>query len=184
MKRHYFVSDNLDQLQLVSTDLQQAGFTTPQIHVLSRNDAGISERRLNDVEAVLKKDVVRGTERGALVGVALASTVLVLAWVTGFSAHYTWVPSIFLAIVLLGFCTWEGGLIGIGKPHADFARFEPALRRGKHVMLVDTDPDQEQILDNIVAHAPGLRPAGTGEATPRAVVRFQDKWARFTEIAP
>lgn len=184
MKRHYFITDNLDDLQQVEQDLQRAGITPPQFHVLSEDDTAVEMRKLREVEAVLKKDVVHGTERGALVGALGAGAVLVLAWMTGVTEAYTWMPPIFLAIVILGFCTWEGGLIGIQEPHSDFKRFTPVLKRGQHVLLVDIDPEQERALSSVVGHFQSLRPAGEGSATPRAVVRFRDKWNRFLQLAP
>ena len=184
MKRHYFVCNDLDDLGQVEQDLQSAGVTAPQIHTLSSRGGEAESHGLQEVEAVLRRDVVRGTERGALVGLLAAGAILALAWASGLTASYTWVPAIFLAIVVLGFCTWEGGLIGIGEPHADFRRFQPALSRGKHVFFVDVDPEQEAILDAVIACYDGLRPAGTGDATPRAVVRFRDKWTRFMQLAP
>ncbi|MEQ8803184.1 MAG: NAD/FAD-utilizing enzyme, partial [Haliea sp.] len=112
MKRHFFLSDDLDELEQVERDLEEAGVSTPQIHVLSEDDAGVQAHRLNDVEAVLRKDVVHGTERGAVIGVIGAAIVLAATWATGIAATITWVPPIFLAVIVLGFCTWEGGLIG------------------------------------------------------------------------
>lgn len=184
MKRHYFITDNLDELQQVEQDLQGAGITPPQFHVLSEDDTAVEIRKLREVEAVLKKNVVHGTELGAVVGLLGAIAVLILTWLTGLAETYTWVPAIFLAVVIMGFCTWEGGLIGIQEPHTDFKRFKPALKRGKHVLFVDVDPDQERALDGVVAHYQSLRPAGVGSSTPRAVVRFQDKWHRFMQLAP
>ena len=141
MKRHYFISDDLDDLEAVERDLEAAGVTTPQIHVLSEDDAGVESHHLHEVEAVLKKDVVHGTEMGAIVGVIGAAAVILLAWISGLTETYTWVPAIFLAIIVLGFCTWEGGLIGIQEPHVDFRRFQDDLHEGKHILFVDTDPD-------------------------------------------
>ncbi len=75
MKRHYFLSDDLDDLDRCEADLLAAGLDTPQIHVLSRDDAGVANHpHLTPVEAVLKKDVVRGTEVGAVIGVLTALT--------------------------------------------------------------------------------------------------------------
>ncbi|MFV8816340.1 NAD/FAD-utilizing enzyme [Haliea sp. E17] len=184
MKRHYFLSDNLDVLQAVGRELQETGFTTPQIHVLSEDDAAVEQKHLHPVEAVLRKDVVRGTERGALVGLLCAAAVVGLGWLTGITHGIGWVPVIFLAIVLLGFCTWEGGLIGIQEKHADFRRFESALKAGQHLFFVDADMNEESQLHQVVARYPGLRAAGLGEATPGMVVRFQDRWARFLQVAP
>jgi len=56
MKRHYYISDDLDDLEVVERDLEAAGVTTPQIHVLSEDDAGLDAHHLHKVEAVLKRD--------------------------------------------------------------------------------------------------------------------------------
>lgn len=166
MKRHFFLSDDLDDLEQVERDLEAAGVSTPQIHVLSEDDAGVQAHQLNQVEAVLRKDVVHGTERGAVIGVIGAAVVLGAAWATGIAATITWVPPIFLAVIVLGFCTWEGGLIGIQEPHSDFKRFNEDLRAGKHVLFVDVSQPQEDILRRIVSDHPGLTAAGEGPAAP------------------
>lgn len=166
MKRHFYISDDLDDLEMIEKQLEDAGVTTPQIHVLSEDDAGVKAHRLNDVEAVLRKDVVHGTERGAVVGVIGAAIILLAAWTTGIAATVTWVPPVFLAVIILGFCTWEGGLIGIQKPHSDFVRFQDILRSGKHVLLVDVSPNQAHILHQVTGEHPKLSPAGEGLAAP------------------
>jgi hypothetical protein len=184
MKRHYYISDDLDDLEVVERDLESAGVTTPQIHVLSEDDAGLDEHHLHKVEAVLKKDVVHGTELGALVGVVAAAAVLAIAYFSGLTETYTWVPAIFLAVILLGFCTWEGGLIGIQEPHVDFKRFQDDLKAGRHVLFVDVDAEQEETLRNIVDQHPRLTPAGEGAATPKVVVKAQEKFSDFMKVAP
>ena len=184
MKRQYFISDDLDDLEIVERDLESAGVTTPQIHVLSEDDSGVELHHLHEVEAVLKKDVVHGTELGALVGVIAAAAILILAWLSGLTETYTWVPAIFLSVIVLGFCTWEGGLIGIQEPHTDFRRFQDDLHQGKHILFVDVDPEQENILRNVVNQHPKLKDAGEGSSTPRWVVGAQQKFTRFMQLAP
>ncbi|MEZ5570459.1 MAG: NAD/FAD-utilizing enzyme [Halioglobus sp.] len=166
MKRHFYLSDDLDDLEIIERQLEEAGVTSPQIHVLSEDNAGVKAHRLNEVEAVLRRDVVHGTERGAVVGVIGAAVILIVAWATGITATITWVPPIFLAVIIMGFCTWEGGLIGIGEPHSDFVRFQDSLRAGKHVLLVDVSHNQEHILQQVASAHPKLTPAGEGMAAP------------------
>ncbi len=184
MKRHYYVGTDLKEMSDVESELESAGISTPQIHVLSQDDAGVELARLNEVEAVLKKDVVHGTARGALFGILGSTAVLLFFWWSGLVQAYTWVPAIFLAVAVLGFCTWEGGLIGIQEPHTDFVRFQNDLESGRHVLLVDVVPEQEGILNSVVARHPGLRMAGEGEPTPGWVIGAQRKWSRFMELAP
>jgi hypothetical protein len=89
-------------------------------------------------------------------------------------------PFIFLAIVMLGFGAWAGGLYGIQEPHQDFKRFESQIREGKHVFIVDVDPEQRASLERVVQAHPGLQLAGTGKATPRWVVMGQHNIKKFT----
>lgn len=185
MQRHYFITDDLDELDRVEEQLQKAGLATPQMHVLSRDDAGVAARpHLTPVEAVLKKDVVRGTEVGAVVGVTGAGLVLGIAYVTGVTATVGWVPFLFLAIVVLGFCTWEGGLFGIQEPHTDFVSFQPSLDAGKHVFFVDIDDEQKAALDKVVSLHSHLEYAGRGSATPGVVVKAQKKFNDVMQTLP
>jgi hypothetical protein len=184
MKRHYYISDDLDDLDEVEHTLEANGITTPQIHVLSENEAGLAAHHLHTVESVLKKDVVRSTELGFLVGLGAASAVLLVTYLSGPTESYIWVPAIFLAVVLLGFCTWEGGLIGIQRPHHDFERFQDDLKAGKHVLFVDIDQESEELLQVVENAHPKMQLAGVGDASPDFVVAAQNKWRKFTGWAP
>ncbi len=185
MKRHFYLSSDLDDLDHVEEELERAGVGTPQIHVLSFDDAGVAMRpHLHPVEAVLKQDVVRGTEIGAVVGVIGAALVLAVSYYSGVTQTVGWVPFLFLAVVVLGFCTWEGGLFGIQEPHHDFVRFQEDLTAGKHVFFVDIDDEQEAALAKIVNDHPGLHPAGEGEATPKVVVEAQKKFQSAMQTLP
>ncbi|MFT7286902.1 MAG: hypothetical protein ACI87W_001011 [Halieaceae bacterium] len=184
MKRHYYISDDLDDLETIENDLEAAGVSTPQIHVLSEDGAGVENHHLHEVEGVLKKDVVHGTEIGAVFGVIGGVLVLVIFWLSGLTETYTWVPAIFLAVIVLGFCTWEGGLIGIQEPHMDFRRFGDDLRAGKHILFVDVPIEQESVLESVVSKHPKLTLAGEGAATPSWVIGAQRTWSRFMQAAP
>ena len=185
MKRYYYISDDLDSLAEIEQELEAKGISTPQIHVLSENDAEVEKHHLHAIEAVLKQDVVHSTELGAVVGVVLASILLLVVYL--FDWHTSaagWIPFGFLAVVLLGFCTWEGGLIGIQIPNYQFKRFQKLLKQGKHVIFVDIDSVQESTLEEVVNAHPKLKVAGTGEATPAWVVKGQEKFHKAMKVLP
>jgi hypothetical protein len=185
MKRHFYISDNLDDLEIVEKELESSGVGTPQIHVLSQNEADVEHHNLNQVEAVLKKDVVHSMELGAIVGVIAAAVILVVAYLAGWTESAAgWIPFIFLAIVVLGFCTWEGGLFGIQEPHYQFKQFQEVLKQGKHVFFVDVNADQEAALANVIKAHPRLELAGEGESTPEWVVEWQKNWKGFVKTMP
>ncbi len=139
MKRHYFIGDDLNVIAAVERALMAKGIAAEQIHVLSLNDADAEQRQLHDVQSLMKKDVIHSAEIGALFGLVASISVIAIAHFTGVAAKVGWVPFVFLAIVLLGFFTWEGGLIGIQLPNSRFRRFEKALRAGEHVFFVDVE---------------------------------------------
>lgn len=184
MKRFYFITDDLDRLANVHQDLQSNGITEPQIHVLSQDDSGVKRRKLNDVEAVLRKDVVQSMERGALIGVGASILTLAVSYYSGATAAVGWTPFVFLAIVLLGFITWEGGLLGIQEPHHDFKRFNQALASGRHLLIIDIDGRQQNVLERITAHYPELEFSGTGSAAPNWFISLRNKWRNFVEVMP
>ena len=177
MLRHYFISDNLDDLELFEEQLEADGVSTPQIHVLSRNDADVEHHHhLHEVQSLMKNDIIHLTVRGAFVGICAFVLVLSVAYFAGWTSTAAgWTPVIFLAVVLLGFCTWEGGMLGIHKPNHNFARFEKALSEGKHIFFVDLEPKQEVILEKVLKSHPQVELAGTGPSTQQWLIALQQK---------
>lgn len=115
MRRHYYISDDLNDLESIETELESHGITTPQIHVLSRDDAGLQKHGLHRVPSFMKKDVVHSTSIAALFGFLCAVLVLSVAQFSGVTQTVGWIPFIFLAVVVMALITWEGGMWGIRK---------------------------------------------------------------------
>ena len=137
------------------------------------------------MESVLRNDMVHSASIGAVIGVTLAVSILVLAYSLGFTNSAAgWIPFVFLSIVILGFCTWEGGLIGIHNPHYQFARFEETLSQGNHVFFVDIEEQQESALTKVMHSHPRLQLAGMGDATPAWVIKTQDNYKAFVRYMP
>jgi hypothetical protein len=181
MKRHFYVTEDLDDLERIEEELETRGVYRPQIHVFSRDDTAVEHHdHLHNIESVFKKDLVHGIVVGSWIGAALAAVVLIMTFYSDWPDTYMWMPFVFLAAVLLGFGAWSGGLYGIQVPHRDFRRFERQLREGKHVFIVDVDPEQEACLARVVSRHPGLQLAGTGKATPRWIVMGQHGIKKFT----
>ena len=163
MVRRYFVADDLDELKLVEQELESIGIAEPHIQVLSESEADVERHHLHAVKSVFKRDVVHSSEVGAIIGIVGALATIGTAYVMGWTNSAAgWMPFIFLAVIVLGFCTWEGGFIGIQKVNVKFKPFQAALRKGKHILLVDTDTDHESALDEVIRAHPHLQVAGVG----------------------
>lgn len=185
MKRHYFISDNLDDLEAVERELEGNGLTPLQIHVLSHNDAEVEHRKLHNVMAFMKTDIVRSTLIGAAIGICVSVLALGIAHATGVTeSRIGWIPVLFLALVLLGFCTWEGGFRGIQEPNARFLSFQPALSSGKHVLFVDVDTNEESLLRQVIARHPNLDGVRVEASGPHWVVTAQQKCIDFIRALP
>ena len=165
MIKHYYIADDLDELEQIEQELESAGIKESHIHVLSESAADVENHHLHMVNSLQQQDVVHSAEVGAIVGVVGALSVLVLAHLFGWASTAAgWLPFIFLSIVILGFCTWEGGLIGIQKPNINFAPFQKLLHEGKHILLVDGNQKEEPTIDRVISGNPDLKLAGTSES--------------------
>ena len=75
--RHYFISDDLDDLDLLEDQLEHAGIDSPRIHVLSNDSVGVANHiHLHAVQSIFARDVVHSSEVGAAIGLAGVCLVL------------------------------------------------------------------------------------------------------------
>ena len=185
MIRHFYISNSLDDLESLEVELETVGISASHSHVLSLDDAQVAAHpNLNEVEAVLRTDVVHSTKIGAVVGVIAATLMLYIVALTGLSEKATWIPFVFLFIIMVGFFTWEFGFIGIQRKNHRFARFEKALKNGKHIFFVDIEPENDQLLVDVVKRHPKIKRAGDGPSVPQWYIQMQDGFKTFTKIMP
>lgn len=187
LTRYYFIGEDLDDLERFEEELESGGIVTPQVHILTRDDRGVaSHAHLHQVTPFMQKDVVHSTLIGAAIGVCMAVLVLLVTYLAGW--HETaagWVPFVFLAVIMLGFCTWQGGLWGIQTTNVHFKRFGKALKEGKHVFFVDLEPGRGKLLKDIANKHPTLAMAGLDRGAPSWIVFSQYHLKRFfTETFP
>ena len=170
--RHYFISDDLDDLDLLEDQLEHAGIDSPRIHVLSNDSVGVANHiHLHAVQSIFTRDVVHCTIVGAMIGLLGVCLVLGVTYVLDLpDAIIGWTPYIFLSIVVLGFCTWEGGFVGMQKTNYHYKQFESALEDGKHVFIVDLDPNQESSLTTALQDHPKLLEAATEVGSPHWIL--------------
>ena len=184
MYRRYLVSDDLDELKAVEQDLYLHGFSAPQVHVLTERYAEIDKYHFNDVNSLSKSDVVHSGLVGATVGIVLSVICISLGFIFGAQNSIQWLPYIFIAIILLGFCTWEGGLIGIQLKNKEFQKFDELLNAGKHVMLVDMRQEDSDTVTNVIKSHSKIKNYGVGNGAPSWLVRSQNTWRQFIREMP
>ena len=184
MDRYFFVGEDLKELEILEGELESRGITTAQIHVLSNDGAGVAQHSLHEVGSLMRTDVIRKGLWGALIGLLLAASTLGFAHGFGLSESFGWMPFIFLAVVIQGFCTWEAGFFGFQVSNTRFRRFDHLLKAGKHLFFVDLRPGQAQVLDSVLSHHRRISAAGQGTAMPSWLISMQDGFSRFVKVAP
>lgn len=184
MERYFYASDDLRDLERLETELESEGVVRPQIHVLTDSEAQLKRYRLHEVSSLMRTDVVRKGLLGAVLGVLGCVLVIGVAAGSGAAASFGWTPFVLLAIVVLGFCTWEAGFLGFQVPNRRFRDFQRLLDEGKHVFFVDIRAGQEALLERAIARHPRLERIGQGAGVPWWLVALQDRYRRFVHWAP
>lgn len=156
MKELVYLADSLDEVESATHELEQQGIPHNAIRVFSEDDAGVKTHHLESVPEWEKRDLLRRGLMGAAVGLVLAVGVLVFAQTLQWYQTVTWMPFVFLAIVLAGFCTWEGGLIGALNLNHRFESIKDKLKSGAHLVLVKVDSEKAEPVDNIVKKHKGI----------------------------
>jgi hypothetical protein len=187
MRRFYYLAKDLDRVDQATRALRQAGFERHQLHVLSLDDEGVARRPdLNGVVSLMKRDLIGSGVRGALVGTALVALVLTAAWLLGgLASPVGRVVTLFGAVAAFGFCVWEGGFYGIQTHNRMIRKFEKALRRGEHVVFIDADEAQRNLLDRELSQYPDVAAAGSTRGIPKWLLVGRREVPRFlTETMP
>lgn len=187
MKRYFYTGNDLDDMEAVSRQLESEGIDRVQMHVLSRDDSGLdSHQGIHAVTSIMKKDLLASGLRGAFIGALVALAVIVVAvQLEAFASPAGMVIALFLAIGGFGFCTWEGGLIGIQTANRRFGRFQGMLDSGRHVMFIDVDRGQLVTLRRVLAGHPGIESIGESKGLPRWLVTSQREVPKFlTQTLP
>ncbi|MBY6185649.1 hypothetical protein KUV89_03220 [Marinobacter hydrocarbonoclasticus] len=174
MIRHYYLSTSLWELELVERQLEKQGLSPAQIHVHSRHPSLLRQFRLLPVSSLMLYDLLYYAWRGLQLGALLAMTLLGLAFWFGVGG-LGWVPIWMFAALVLGFCTWEGGLIGLQHPHHRIDSFDKAIAQGMHLLMVDVDPDQRHSLARVMQRHPSLLAQGTSDGVPTPLVEFEER---------
>ena len=177
MNRHYFVSGNLDELENISRELESKDITALQTHVLTLDDAALVGRGLHQVPSFMKSDAVRSALKASLL-------VILVAYLMDLPEQVGWLPFIFLAVVLMGFITWEGGMWGVQEPNAHFKRFQEVLAEGKYVFYVEVKEDQESALKLVIDNHPDLEHAGTEAVPTDLVLSVESGVSKFAKWGP
>lgn len=151
MKCLYYLSPNLDVCKKVSNDLHDIGVDDWYLHVISKDESGLTQQHIHSSNYLETLDLYRGTTVGGALGFVI-SLVIIAAMAT-FEPFGPGVPGyvymIILAVTTL-FGIWEGGLYGIDTENQKIAPFHEQIEAGKYLVLVYTDKKQGEKISQMM----------------------------------
>ena len=131
--------------------IESSGVPCNRIHIAHKDHAEAQKRHLNDLNFLQEFDTIHSGERGFIVGV-------ILALLAGLSVYelldghpVASVVTLFSCLIVLGFSTWLGGLIGASSDNYRLQPFHDHIEQGGSVMLVDVDTRSDAELRSLVS---------------------------------
>jgi hypothetical protein len=133
----YYLTPSLISTRQVADDLGAVGIEDWNVHVISKNEAGVKKDKLHSSNWLETKDLLRhgfiGANFGFIAGVLAAGGMLLFE---PFGPNVPIIAPIFLVIVATLFGAWVGGLVGIDSENHKLKRFHDDIEAGKHLVLI------------------------------------------------
>ncbi|MRI34734.1 hypothetical protein EOPP23_17260 [Endozoicomonas sp. OPT23] len=143
MKRLYYLAKTLESVSKIVDDLHHEGISDWNIHVLSKDEAGLYHRHIHSAHIFQQNDVIHSGLLGAMMGIVFGTTfsLLIEYWL---HAHDL---SIAIHALVAGtftmFGAWSGGLVGVMKENYKITRFHHDLEKGQYLLLIDIHKTEE-----------------------------------------
>jgi hypothetical protein len=133
----YYLAPSLPTSSRISEDLRDIGIADWLIHVISKDEAGLAEQKLQSSNWFETTDLIRdgiiGANIGFICGVLLAGAVMFLK---PFGENTPGVVYFFVVVVATLFGAWVGGLIGMDSDNKKIRRFKKPIDEGKYLFLI------------------------------------------------
>jgi hypothetical protein len=137
MKCMYYLAPSLVSTHQVSEDLHDVEVGDWQVHVVSRDEAGLRNEKLHSSNWIETTDLLRdgfiGANIGFITGVLLAGGMLLFE---PFGPNFPKIAYFFMVAVATGFGAWVGGLTGFDSENQKLKRFHSEIEAGKYLILI------------------------------------------------
>jgi len=144
MKTMYYLAPTLISTHKISDDLHEGGVKDWFIHVISKDESGLSKEHIHSSNYLETLDLVRDGVIGAMIGFFIGVFAAgLLMFIKPFGPNIPEIIYLFVILLLTLFGSWEGGLMGIASKNKKLAKFENELNAGKYLILIYAKKDQE-----------------------------------------
>lgn len=151
MRCVYYISPTLKTTHQISEDLGKVGVNDWFVHVVSKDESGLSKQRLHSSNYLETLDVIRDGLIGAGLGFVAGVFLAILATaVEPFGPNVPWYGYAAIVVVLSCFGAWVGGLTGIASENKKLATFNDEIDAGKYIILIYAKADQEAAIKRMM----------------------------------
>lgn len=143
MNRLYFLTQDINRVEIISHDIHNAEITDWNFHVLSKNEKGLYSRHIHSANILQKTDIIRSLERGVLRGAVIGAglaLILSLIPIHGSTLSFSTLVILFLASIILG--GWQGNLSGYQNENHKIKPFHDKIEQGYFVIMIDVPTNQ------------------------------------------
>jgi hypothetical protein len=158
MTNAYFLSSDLDELEQTQIELCKHGLSDADIKVWSEESADVEHHHLHNLDDISKTNVVSAMSKGAVVGFVASSLIIVCSLLLGLDQSVYFVPMVFLAVMVFGFCIWEAGLIGAHNINQKFPHLKSKLKAKQHILILSFSPSQKVAIETVLRNHPRIMP--------------------------
>lgn len=163
MERHFYISDDISELNKVSIELQEKGVSKPQIHLITPREGASHLDSLTPVEGYFYRSnfqkiltlsfIVILTLAIASVSLFLGLNITNMLWIV--------VPIflLFLYVYHSASFTSESG-IRTDDINVDQEKLKNHIDQGRAILLIEMRESEQSKLDWVIAHHPKIEYAG------------------------
>ncbi|MEX1033865.1 MAG: hypothetical protein WDZ30_10940 [Cellvibrionaceae bacterium] len=156
MKCYYYLSPSLASTEGIAEDLHEAGVSDWFMHIVSKDEAGLSRKQLHSSNYLETLDFIRygliGALCGFIIGLGLAGLLNVF---NPFGIDLPMLAYIGVVFLLSCFGAWQGGLLGVSMENKKLHKFHDKIDGGHYLILVYAHKNKE---DGVVKTMAKLHP--------------------------
>ena len=144
MKCLYYLAPTLDSTQHISNDVQAVGVKDFFLHVISRDEAGLTKQHIHSSNYLETLDLIRDGFIGGAIGfIPGLIGVGLLKLFQPFGPNVPGIVYFATVAVAILFGAWEGGLTGIATENKKLAKFHNDVEAGRYLILIYAPQEQE-----------------------------------------
>ncbi|MCB1648361.1 MAG: hypothetical protein H7A05_06085 [Pseudomonadales bacterium] len=152
MKCVYYLSPTLKSTQQISDDLHEIGVDDWFLHIVSKDESGLSKQKLHSSNYIETLDVIRDGLIGAACGLCAGiAGALITRIAQPFGPDVHWFAYLAIVFVWICFGAWVGGLVGIASENKKLAKFRNDIEAGKYLVLIYAKQHQEEKVHQMMA---------------------------------